>query len=106
MVKVKAKIPQKMKWLFWSYDINSLDFETDKDYIISQVLNYGDWDDVKWLFKIYSKEEIKEVVKNPQRGCWFEKNLKFWNLMFNIKLKEDIYKKVIFDPISLKAKNN
>ena len=37
----KSKIPKKMKWLFWSYDINSLDLNKDKNYIITQTLNYG-----------------------------------------------------------------
>ena len=94
---LKVKIPSKMKWLFWSYDIKSLDLKDDKDYIIPQVLNYGTWDDLKLLFKIYSEREIKEVIKNPSRGLWFEKVLNFWLTIFNIKLKKNIYQKAIFN---------
>jgi hypothetical protein len=97
MVKVKTIIPQRMKWLFWSYDINSIDLKTDKDYIISQVLNYGDWRDLKWLFKVYSRKEIKKTVQNPQRGCWFRQVLDFWILMFDIRPKKDIFEKAIFN---------
>ena len=85
-----------MKWLFWSYDIESLDLKKDKDYIITQVLNYGTWEDLKWLFKIYSEKEIKEVVKNPRRGVWFRKVLNFWTKIFNIKLKKEVFNKAIF----------
>jgi len=92
----KVKIPKKMKWLFWSYDINSLDLKEDKDYIISQVLNYGTWEDLKWLFKVYSEEEIKKIIKNPQRGLWFKKVLNFWTTIFNIRLKKEIRDKAIF----------
>ena len=92
----KVKIPKKMKWLFWSYDINSLDLKEDKDYIISQVLNYGTWEDLKWLFKVYSEEEIKKIIKNPQRGLWFKKVLNFWTTIFNIQLKKEIRDKAIF----------
>jgi len=37
----KIKVPLKTKWLFWSYDIKSLDLKADKEYIITQTLNYG-----------------------------------------------------------------
>ena len=92
----KIKIPQKMKWLFWSYDIRSLDLKEDKDYIIPQVLNYGTWEDVKWLYRVYPEKEIKKVVKNPRRGVWFEKVLNFWVTIFNIKIKKEIWEKAIF----------
>jgi len=92
----KVKIPKKMKWLFWSYDIKSLDLKEDKDYIITQVLNYGTWEDLQWLFRAYPKKEISEMVKNPGRGLWFEKVLNFWTTIFNIRLKKDIRKKAIF----------
>jgi hypothetical protein len=96
MSKVKTKIPQKMKWLFWSYDIKSLDLKEDKDYIIPQVLNYGTWEDLKLLYKLYSEKDIKKVVKNPRRGIWFKKVLNFWTTIFNIKLKKEVFEKAIF----------
>lgn len=98
MANIKVKFPnKKMKYLFWSYDMESLDLEKDKDYIITQVLNYGDWEDLKWFFRIYSREEIREVVARPSKGVWFEKVLNFWIKMFNIKIKKEIYKKAILN---------
>lgn len=96
MSKMKTKIPSKMKWLFWSYDVRSLDLKKDKDYIITQVLNYGTWEDLKLLYKLYSEKEIREVVKHPCRGVWFEKVLNFWTTIFNIRLKKDAWEKAIF----------
>jgi len=97
MSKVKIEIPKKMQWLLWSYDIDSLDLERDKDYIITQVLNYGTWEDLKWLFKVYSEREIKNVVKKPARGLWFRDVLNFWNLMLNLKLKKRVFEEAILD---------
>lgn len=96
MPKIKIKIPSGMRWLFWSYDTRTLDLKIDKEYIIAQVLNYGTWEDLKWLYKVYFEREIKEVVKSPQRGVWFEKVLNFWTTMLNIKLRKDILGKAIF----------
>jgi len=97
MPKVKTKIPPRMKWLFWSYDIKSLDPKKDKDYIITQTLNYGTWEDLRWLFRTYSEKEIKEVVKHPRRGVWFEKVLNLWSILFNIHFKKDVWQKAIFN---------
>jgi len=92
---IKSKIPKKMKWLFWSYNINSLNLKKDKDYIITQALNYGTWEDVQWLFRVYPEREIVKVIKIPSRGLWFEKVLNFWLKIFNIKLKKNIYQKAL-----------
>lgn len=86
-----------MQWLFWSTEIEDLDLQKDKHYIITQVLNYGTWEDVKWLFRTYSEQEIKEVVGNPGRGLWFRDVLNFWRIMFNLKFKKEVFEKAILD---------
>ena len=93
--KIK-KVPKQFQRILWSYDINKMDLEGDKKEIITQVLNYGTWEDLKLLYKLYSEEEIKEVVKNPRRGVWFKKVLNFWTTIFNIQLKKEIWDKAIF----------
>ena len=93
----KIKIPSKMKWLFWSYDIKSLDLKNDKDYIINQALNYGTWEDLKWLYKTYSERDIKAVVKKPGRGLWFEKVLNFWTTIFGIKLSKKVWDRAVIN---------
>ena len=92
------KVPKQFQRVLWSYDVNKMDLEEDKKEIITQVLNYGTWEDIKLLYKLYPEKDIKEVVKNPRRGVWFEKVLNFWTLMFNIRLKKDVWKKAIFSP--------
>ena len=62
----------------------------------SQVLNYGTWEDLKLLYKLYPEKEIKKIIKNPRRGVWFRKVLNFWTKIFNIKLKKEIFEKAIF----------
>ncbi len=95
MKKIK-KIPTSFQTALWSYDISRMDIEKDKKGIITQVLNYGTWDNLKLLFKIYPEKEIKKVVKNPSRGVWFEKVLNFWLTIFDIRLKDDIRKRAMF----------
>lgn len=89
------KLPNRFQRILWSYDINRLDIEKDKEEIITQVLNYGTWDDLKLLYKLYPEKDIKKVVVHPRRGVWLEKVLNFWMKMFNIKIEENTYEKAI-----------
>jgi len=93
--KIK-KVPKQFQRVLWSYNINKIDLEEDKKEIITQVLNYGTWEDLKLLYKIYSEKEIKEIVRNPRRGVWFKKVLNFWTTIFDIRLKKEIWDKAIF----------
>ncbi|PIS21786.1 hypothetical protein COT51_00900 [candidate division WWE3 bacterium CG08_land_8_20_14_0_20_41_15] len=52
----------------WSSEKGKLDKERDKVYIIHQTFMYGTLEDIKNLFEIYSKDEIKDVfVETPLR---------------------------------------
>lgn len=95
MSKTK-KLPEGFRRALWSYNVNKIDIKKDKEVIITQVLNYATWKDIKRLFLIYPEEDIKEVLRHPRRGVWFEKVLNFWVKMFNMKLKKEIYEKAIF----------
>ncbi|MDP4010722.1 MAG: hypothetical protein Q8P72_00655 [Candidatus Roizmanbacteria bacterium] len=53
--------PQRLQGLLWSQDVNNLDFEDDKTYIIHQTLAYGNIPQWDWLFDIYSPNEIQNV---------------------------------------------
>ena len=57
----------------------------DKKRIITNVLNLGTVKATKWLFEIYNKEEIKDVIIDPLPGEWNEKSLNFWGLVLDVK---------------------
>jgi len=74
-------IPPALQGILWSVDVKNLDLKEDKNYIIHQILMYGDLKEIVWLFKVYSKEEVKKVfekapmkIYNPQ-GFHFIKNI-------------------------------
>ena len=61
-------LPKNLQPILWSVDINNLDLKKDNSYIINQILAYGTWQNLKWLFKNYPKAEIKEVfITKPQK---------------------------------------
>lgn len=54
----KMKIPRGLQSVLWSTNINLLDVERDKGYIIHQIFAYGRMEDILWVFKTYPKREI------------------------------------------------
>src|SRR5690242_14785677 len=61
-------VPQFLQPILWSADVNHLDLQKDKVYIIHQILAYGSLEEWQWLYKAYSKKVITDVfVKYPYK---------------------------------------
>lgn len=92
-------LPKFLQFFLPSYDISKMELHDpyDKKLIIEAVLNRGDTSDIKWLFRTYKLREIKNVIKNPSRGCWDARVLNFWTKIFGIKIHPVIYEMAILD---------
>lgn len=87
------KLPKFLQPFLWSVKIEELDWWTDRIYIIHQILAFGDVKALKWLFKNYSREEIKRVFLEHPMRIYRNSGLNLANM-------------VIFDsPIKLNNKN-
>lgn len=85
-----SRMPASVKRTLWSYDLRRIDRERDKTLIITQVLNYGTWDGVKWVLKTYGEDAIREVIRKPWRGMWWPRALNFWLTMLAVKLPQHV----------------
>jgi hypothetical protein len=70
--------------LFW--DAGGVDPVRNAGYVISRVMNFGDWHDIEKLYTLYPISKLIETVKKnrgllPQAG-------KYWAIHFNIPLRE------------------
>ena len=62
------KIPKHLQPILWSKSVDKTSLEDDKNYIVHQVLMYGDLKDIKWLFDTYSRGEVVKVfIKHPKK---------------------------------------
>jgi hypothetical protein len=58
----------KIQGVVWSRDAGSLDMEKDKAYIIHQILMYGSLEDMQWLKRTYSLQNIKDTfMRQPSK---------------------------------------
>lgn len=97
-------VPQFLQSALWSCKVRQLNYRRDKIYIITQILNYGTWPQLKWLLKTYSIRDIKYVLRHPDRGTWYDEVLNYWLSLFNMKIPRSTYEAAlrIIGPRSIK----
>ena len=66
--------------LFWDTDPRNIDIKKHSRYIIERILEFGGPEETRWLFKHYSKEEIKRVMDLP-RAQISSKSKSLWSLV-------------------------
>ena len=65
---MKFDIPSNLQSVLWSSDVRKLNLQTDKNYIIHQILSNGRLEDIKWLFGTYPKDLIaKTFISKPYK---------------------------------------
>lgn len=79
------KLPIR-KELFWDVDVNTLDEQTHKRYIIQQVLNFGNLEEFRALLRWYGQDMVREEAKKA--GYLDPKTLAFVTSHFNINKNE------------------
>jgi hypothetical protein len=77
-------LPQAVKLVLWSYDTDKIDLNSQRQLIVSQVLNFGSKEATDWLFDYYGKAEVARVARGIPRGRWDKKSLALWSLVLGL----------------------
>ena len=85
MKSSKAKLPLSFKPLFWSYDFSLINPIRNKQRIIINVVNYGNWEHWQWILKYYGVARVKKLVENIPASEFRQRALKLFRLLLNIK---------------------
>ena len=79
-------LPPFLNRYFWDTDPTRLDSRRHRRYIIERLLDIGDLDALRWLFRTYGEAEIKAVVRQSRalsRPAAF-----FWAHFFDLNPQE------------------
>ncbi|MCM8784368.1 MAG: hypothetical protein NC818_06330 [Candidatus Omnitrophica bacterium] len=78
-----GELPKFLKKYFWDTDFEQIDFKNHRVYVLKRILEYGDEEAVRWMFKEFRKDEIKNTL------CKFRgyspKTANFWALILGIE---------------------
>ena len=70
------------KSIFWDIDLEKIDLQSQKRFIISRILERGTWPDFKMLINFYGKDTVKKEVM--QARYLDKKTLRFCSFYFDI----------------------
>lgn len=64
--------------LFWDVDVKMIDKKRHARYVIERVLEFGNDDEVRWLFRSYSRKTLQNALRRS-RGALHDKTKKLWS---------------------------
>ncbi|TSC83697.1 MAG: hypothetical protein G01um101417_431 [Parcubacteria group bacterium Gr01-1014_17] len=74
------KIPFRQS-LFWDVDPKTIDPEKHSRYIIERILDFGDDNEVRWMWNHYDHATIRDVLERSR--VLFPATRSFWGLMLS-----------------------
>jgi hypothetical protein len=77
-------IPPSLAPFFQEYDIARLNPEKDAFTIIERTLQYGNREELRWLFIRYSREQVANWVKQFGADRLPQPHLNFWQIILEI----------------------
>ncbi len=78
-------IPSGLRPHFQEYDFESLDLERDANLIIQRTLEYGTWDEVRWLFATYGDPRIRTFVRERGERLLSRVTFNYWRKLLGIR---------------------
>ncbi len=57
-------LPDFFKSIFWYCDYSKIDIEEDAEGVMIQTINYGDWQQWRWVFGYYGAKRVKNIIEN------------------------------------------
>ena len=78
-------IPGRLKPFFQEYDLIELDVSTHANLVIARVLEYGSWEEVRWLFGVYGAERIRSFVRQFGERWLHPVSFNYWRKLLKIR---------------------
>jgi len=79
-----GSLPLALHRLFWEYDADALQWEKDRDLVISRVLAYGNWRDTCWLLAQIGEEGIRDYLCRTQGLGLSRPQLRYWETVLGL----------------------
>jgi hypothetical protein len=80
-----AEIPKGLLPYFQEYDLESLDLEQDSDLIIQRTLQFGTWEETRWLFQLYGVDRIRAFLSQRGERLLPPTVFNYWRKLLKVK---------------------
>ena len=80
-----GEIPGGLRPHFQEYDPAALDLQRDANLIIQRTLEYGTWDEVRWLFGTYGRARIRAFVRERGERMLSRVTFNYWRKLLGVR---------------------
>ena len=78
-------IPKALKPYFQDYDVSRLDITRDANLIIQRVLEFGTWEEIRWLFETYGSNRIRSFLRERGERLLKPVTFHYWRKLMEIR---------------------
>ena len=78
-------IPVGLKPYFQEYDITRLGIARDADLIIQRTLEFGTWEEIRWLFETYRSKRIRQFLRKHGERWLKPVTFNYWQKLLGIR---------------------
>jgi len=82
---IPRKIPDGLKSYLHEYDTQTLDLDRDANLIIQRALEYGTWDEIRWLFRQYGDRRVQAFVRQHGERMLSRVTFNYWRKLFGLR---------------------
>jgi hypothetical protein len=77
---------EELRVFFWDVDINAIDLQLHKRFVIERLLQFGTANEVRWVLAHYLPADIIEVIRKSRNLD--ARTANFWAIHFGIPREE------------------
>jgi hypothetical protein len=79
-------LPEALKPHFQEYDVQALALDLDADLIIQRTLEFGTWEEVRWLFAVYGGRRLRSFLRELGQRLLSPVAFNYWRRLLRIHL--------------------
>ncbi len=88
MKPISGSLPDFLKPFFWDVDFDSLDWQSDQNFIARRILQSGSWQAVSWLRAAWGDQALRSWLEAQEGSRLTPRQLRFWELVLDLPAQE------------------
>ncbi len=80
-----ASIPLSLSPYFQEYDLAAIKVHKDANLIIQRTLEYGNWDEMRWLFRTYSRQRVQRFLREHGERLLKPVTFNYWRKLLHVR---------------------
>jgi hypothetical protein len=85
MKEIQPGIPESLLPYFQEYNLDALDVHRDANLIIQRTLEFGNWDEIRWLFLVYGRQRIRLFLRQYGERWLQPVTFNYWRKLLNLR---------------------